>query len=92
MADNTERLEQLRKVLEKEVRLPSIYMFKFIVPNNNHSLELVMSLFDESSEINSRVSANGKYISLTAREMMLSVDSIIEKYKSAFTIEGLIAL
>ncbi|HCA82617.1 MAG TPA: DUF493 domain-containing protein, partial [Flavobacteriales bacterium] len=34
----------------------------------------------------------GSYISLTAREMMVSVDSILEKYRAAYAIDGLIAL
>lgn len=87
-----EKLEKLKELLTKNFKAPDIYMFKFIVPNNNQSMARVMSLFDESAEVNQRNSANGTYISLTAREMMFSVESILEKYKSAFQIEGLIAL
>jgi hypothetical protein len=67
-------------------------MFKFIVPNDNISLAKVMNLFDEGAEVNSRGSKSGKYMSITAREMMMSVDSIIEKYERAFQIQGLMAI
>jgi hypothetical protein len=51
-----------------------------------------MNLFDEGAEVNSRGSKSGKYMSITAREMMMSVDSIIEKYERAFQIQGLMAI
>jgi uncharacterized protein len=87
-----ERLSKLKEALDKNFKGPAVYMFKFIVPNNNKALAQVMSLFDDSSIISSRQSSNGKYMSVTAREISLDVESIIEKYKLAFQIEGLIAL
>lgn len=92
MSQNDERIDKLRELLQKNFTAPDIYMFKFIVPNNNQSMARVMSLFDASAEVNSRTSKNGSYISLTAREMMFSVESILDKYNNAFRIEGLIAL
>jgi len=85
-------LDKLRDQLEKSFKAPDIYMFKFIVPNNNESMARVMALFDDTSRIHSKLSFNEKYMSITATEMMLSIDSIIEKYKLAFEIEGLMAL
>ena len=35
---------------------------------------------------------SGKFISISAKEMMLDVDSIIDRYKKATKIEGLMAL
>lgn len=85
-------LDNLREQLEQSFKAPDVYMFKFIVPNNNESMARVMALFDDTSRINSKLSSNEKYMSITATEMMLSIDSIIEKYNSAFKIEGLMAL
>ena len=85
-------LDKLKEQLEKSFRAPDVYMFKFIVPNTNESMARVMALFDDTSRISSKLSSNEKYMSITATEMMLSIDSIIEKYKSAFEIEGLMAL
>ncbi|MFZ5554037.1 MAG: DUF493 domain-containing protein [Bacteroidota bacterium] len=88
----TDKLEKLRALLEQGFKAPDVYMFKFIVPNNNESMARVMALFDDTSRVHSKLSSNEKYMSITATEMMLSVDSIIDKYRLAFGIEGLIAL
>lgn len=87
-----DRLKRLRELLEYSFRAPEVYMFKFIVPGSNEAVARVMAFFDESSVIASKTSANGKYVSITARETMFSVDAIVEKYKLAFQIDGLIAL
>ncbi len=86
------QLEKLKEALLQTFKAPDVYMFKFIVPNDNVSLAKVMNLFDEGAEVNSRGSKSGKYMSITAREMMMSVDSIIEKYEKAFQIQGLMAI
>lgn len=86
------QLEKLKEALMQTFKAPDVYMFKFIVPNDNVSLAKVMNLFDEGAEVNSRGSKSGKYMSITAREMMMSVDSIIEKYEKAFQIQGLMAI
>jgi hypothetical protein len=86
------QLEKLKEALLQTFKAPDVYMFKFIVPNDNISLAKVMNLFDEGAEVNSRGSKSGKYMSITAREMMMSVDSIIEKYERAFQIQGLMAI
>ena len=82
----------LKEALEKNFNAPEVYMFKFIVPASNEAVAKIMAFFDDSSIIASKPSANGKYVSITARETMFSVDAIVEKYKLAFQIEGLIAL
>ncbi|MFN3343869.1 MAG: DUF493 domain-containing protein [Flavobacteriales bacterium] len=87
-----DRLVKLKELLTENFCPPEIYMFKFIVPNNNQAHAMAMALFDESAQVESRVSGKGSYISLTAREMMVSVDSILEKYRAAYAIDGLIAL
>jgi putative lipoic acid-binding regulatory protein len=71
---------------------PAVYLFKFIVPNESENVALVTALFDESSDIVMHPSKNGKYMSVSAKEMMLDVDSIINKYKKASTIKGIISL
>jgi hypothetical protein len=67
-------------------------MFKFIIPADNKKQALVESKFTDQSVINTRSSANGKYISITIQEVMLNADSIIEKYREMEGIEGLISL
>jgi uncharacterized protein len=71
---------------------PDVYLFKFIVPNEAPLLARVTALFTDVSEISFHESKTGKYISVTAKEMMIDVDSIIEVYIRAAEIKGLIAL
>ncbi|MES2589636.1 MAG: DUF493 domain-containing protein [Bacteroidota bacterium] len=71
---------------------PDVYLFKFIVPNESETVALLSALFDSDAEIVLHPSKTGKYISLSAKELMLDVDSIIEKYKKASLIKGIISL
>lgn len=71
---------------------PNVYLFKFIVPNVSEKIAQATALFDDSAEINLRTSAKGTYMSISAKEMMMDVASIIEKYNRSSQIEGLIAL
>jgi len=71
---------------------PNVYLFKFIIPNEPKSIAKTSSLFEETAEIVMHPSRNGKYVSISAKEMMLNVDSIIEIYTKAIKIKGLMAL
>ena len=71
---------------------PNLYMFKFIVPNDNHHLAQVTALFNANSEISYHHSGNGKYVSLSAKEIMLSAEYIIAVYERAALIPGIISL
>jgi uncharacterized protein len=84
--------DELRKKLENSTSWPTVYMFKFIVMSDNKKIALVESLFGENAEIKQQPSSNGKYTSVTAREVMLNPDQVIEIYQKASSIEGIIAL
>jgi hypothetical protein len=81
----------LRKQLDQE-EWPNVYMFKFIVPNTSEKVALTMELFNNESDITMHESSTGKFISITAKELMLDVDSIIKIYEEATKIKGLMAL
>ncbi len=87
-----EQFEKLRAQLAKEKDWPTIYMFKFIVLADNRKIALIESKFSDEATITQKESANGKYISITVKEVMLDANSIIEKYKEMEGIEGLITL
>ncbi len=78
-----------REKLERSHSWPALYMFKFIVSSDKE--KEITSLFPKN-EVKLKSSKTGKYISLTAEVMIGSSDQIIEIYKKAHTIEGLIAL
>lgn len=86
-----ETLEKLRIQLEL-LEWPNVYLFKFIIPNQPAQIAQVTALFDETSEITFHPSNNNKYTSVTIKELMLDVNSIIEKYKKAANIENIISL
>lgn len=89
---NEEALHKLEEALRKSNDIPGLYMFKFIIPNENDKLARVMALFDDTSNIHSQESSKGKYVSVTSKEMMLDVESVIAKYKEALKIDGLMIL
>jgi putative lipoic acid-binding regulatory protein len=72
---------------------PNLYLYKFIIPNENEKLAKVTALFDgETSEISYHESGKGNYVSVSVKEVAVSVDQIIEKYLKAAQIEGVISL
>jgi uncharacterized protein len=89
MAESEKPYASFREKLEIEYTWPSMYTFKFIVPQGNEAA--VKALFPES-EVVEKKSSRGNYISLTARVMAESSDAIIDVYVRAQHIEGLIAL
>lgn len=86
-----EQFDKLRDLLNKENNWPTVYMFKFIVPADNKKIALVESKFSDEAIILHKESTNGKYFSITIKQVMLNADSIIIKYKEMEGIEGLMA-
>jgi hypothetical protein len=82
---------KLREQLEL-LEWPNVYFFKFIVPNDSHLLAQATSLFGDTAQITLHESKTGKYISISAKELMLDVESIIAVYIRASEIEGIISL
>jgi putative lipoic acid-binding regulatory protein len=88
-----DRFQSLRQKLTDLQTWPTVYMFKFIVPADNEKLAKLESLFNTSeSEVVIRTSRNGNYISLTAKELMMNPDKVVERYERAAEIEGVISL
>jgi putative lipoic acid-binding regulatory protein len=84
--------ENLRKELNKIDSWPMLYMFKFIISSDNQTRALVVSKFSSESVITTKESTNGKYTSVTVKEVMMDAESIIAKYKEFEGIPGLISL
>lgn len=85
--------EELRKKLEESITsFPYIYMFKFIIKSDNKTMALVEVIFDSDADIIQKQSSNGNYISITVKQVVLSVDEIISIYEKAAAIEGVISL
>ncbi len=83
--------DKLREQLEFQ-EWPNVYLFKFIVPNNAHAVAQVSALFTDIAEIYFHESKTGKFVSVSAKEVMTNVDEIIAIYEKAGTIEGIVSL
>lgn len=68
---DSDSYEKLRMQLEN-MNWPEIYFFKFIVPNDSELVAKVTALFDEGADLRLQQSKNGRYISIGAKEMMIS--------------------
>ena len=83
--------EAFREKLDAEHQWPTVYMFKFIVPQDREN-EMLNTFPQEEWEWSSRKSKNGAYTSFTSKKMINSSDEVIEIYKIAHEIKGIIAL
>ncbi|MBL7835853.1 MAG: DUF493 family protein [Cyclobacteriaceae bacterium] len=82
-------IDNFRIKLEEHYSWPSLYIFKFIVPNGKE--EELQNLFPNHT-FTKKNSTQGRYTSLTMQIMASSSDSVIEVYQKAAVVEGLIAL
>lgn len=85
--------DELKKKLEESIDFfPYIYMFKFIIKSDNRTMALVEVIFDDDVDIIQKQSAKGNYISITVKQVVMSVDEIISIYEKVAEIEGVISL
>lgn len=95
MSTSEEQAEKWKKLSERlaELEWPQSYTFKFIVENELERVAQLEVLFNSDlSTISYKESRNGKYVSFTAKEMMMSGDAVLQRYQDAASIEGIIAL
>ena len=82
-----------KNLLEENYSWPCLYMFKFICPAKNENIAHLESLFNsESSEVIIRQSSKGNFVSVTAKEIMLSPEKVLNRYKEVEQIPGLLSL
>ena len=84
-----EGLQRLAVLLDEDSSWPLDYLFKFIVPSDQ--VEQVKALFPAFA-VSIRQSRTGKYQSVSATLSLPDSDSVIEIYRQAGMIPGLMAL
>ena len=89
MSEFTERLQQLKLVLDETVKFPAEYLFKFIVPAAE--VPTILSVL-EGMSIEEKASQNGTYVSVSGKKIMNSSQEIIVIYQKASVIKGIISL
>ena len=87
-----EELETFKQKLIETTSFPSVYMYKFIVESDNRKIALVENLFDPEADLHTKESGSGKYTSITAKQVVMSAEEVIEVYKKAALIPGIIFL
>lgn len=87
-----DELEKFKQKINETTTFPSVYMYKFIVESENRKIALVESLFDEQADIHTKESGNGRYTSITAKQVVMSADEVVAIYKKASEIKGIIFL
>lgn len=84
--------DELKKKLDETQTYPTVYMFKFIMGAEHRKIAMIENLFGEDAEIYTKESDKGKYISITVKEVVMNTDEIIDIYKKASEIEGVMFL
>lgn len=87
-----ESINKLRELLAENKQWPLLYYFKFIVQNDQEKLNKVKELFADQSAITYNTSRDIRFISLSCKQMMPDPESILEIYRKASLVDGLIAL
>ena len=80
--------DRLKKKLDDQ-EWPAVYMFKFLAPIEK--LPEIRGLFDKE-EAQTKVSSQGNYISVTFTPMMYNSEKVIETYRQASQISGIVSL
>ncbi len=93
MSKESDFYKKLKLSLEETTSFPTEYMYKFIIPTSKEKFAMIESIFNNlGAVINSKLSKNDKYTSLTILVQMNSSDEIIVKYKEVSKVEGVISL
>ena len=91
--ETTDFYERLRLELNNNTSWPSKYLFKFIVSNDQHKIDIVENAFNNmGAVIDTRQSKTGKYTSISINVQMQEAQNIIDKYQELSTVEGIISL
>ncbi len=88
---NMPEYEKLRALL-LEHNYPSVYLYKFIVKHDPDKVVEIKKCFSDIAEFKTQPSKNGNYISVSVKEMMLSAEDIIDRYKLVGKIKNVITL
>jgi uncharacterized protein len=84
---------RLKEELANTSMWPSAYLYKFIVPSDNHKIAQVEAAFNNmGAVIHTQQSKTGKYTSISINVDMKNPDAVIQKYQELATIEGIISL
>lgn len=93
MKDRERFYEKLKTQLDETTKFPNDYLYKFIVSAEGNKVTQVQKIFDNTGAvINTKKSKTGKYLSVSIVLKVASSDQVINYYKEAEKVEGIISL
>lgn len=93
MSDKSEFYKKLKAQLEDTTNFPSDYMYKFIVPSSGNQVSEVQDIFNNTGAvIKTKKSKTGKYVSVSIIIKLNDANTVIDYYKKAEKIKGIISL
>lgn len=87
-----EELNNFKQKLIESTSFPTVYMYKFIISSEHRNIARVENLFEAGTDIHRKESSTGRYTSITAKMVVMHVDEIIDIYRRASAIEGVMFL
>jgi uncharacterized protein len=86
-----DKFDSLMEMLRNEPNWPLEYLFKFILKSNQkENQKKIRGFFEQNVSISFRESSQGNYLAVSITAKMNDPEEIIEIYKKAAQIEGLI--
>ena len=84
---------RLKNELLETTSFPTRYLYKFIIPTNEAKLAQLKEVFkDTDAEITTRPSSSDKYTGVSVNVSLKTPDEVIDFYKEAGKIEGILSL
>ena len=93
MKDRDSFYKKLKAQLDETTKFPSDYLYKFIVTADENKVDQVEKIFDnKGAVITTKKSKTGKYISISIVVKLTNSEEVIDYYKQAEKVEGIISL
>lgn len=90
MTQDNSNIEGFRDQLDNHYDFPTDYRFKFIVPKEK--VGRLKSILPKGKKTETKKSRTGKYVGVSLTVHVDSSDQIINIYKKAYVIKGIISL
>lgn len=84
--------DKLKELLAHNKKWPLLYMFKFIVPNEEGKVQKVVDLLPKHGTVTFNHTKSLKFVSVTCKASMKSPDAIIEVTNNISSIPGVMSL
>lgn len=89
MTLDNRNIQNFKNQLDNHYDFPAEYLFKFIVPSGQ--VDKLKSLFPPG-KVSIKKSKTGKYVGISCKMNMQTSGQIIDIYKEAYRIKGIISL